>query len=236
VTEVFAHRGLHQVERENTVAAFLAARAAGAHGVELDVRLSADGALVIHHDPLIGGRPVSQTPWREMPDYVPSLAGAMGACASMSVNVEIKNSLGEPGYDPTGALATRVVEVLHEGSWAERCVVSSFDLATCRRVVEVDPGLLVGLLVEPGCDLADALARAAEAGCRALHPYVADVDAAAVAHARELGLALNVWTVNERHDLEAMIGLEVACVITDDPVGALELLAAGPGEGSEPVA
>jgi glycerophosphoryl diester phosphodiesterase len=50
VIEVFAHRGLHVAERENTLAAFRAAVELGVDGVELDVRRTIDGFLVVHHD------------------------------------------------------------------------------------------------------------------------------------------------------------------------------------------
>lgn len=48
----FAHRGLHRPDRsvpENSLAAFRAAAEAG-YGVELDVRLTADGEVVVFHD------------------------------------------------------------------------------------------------------------------------------------------------------------------------------------------
>ena len=46
----YAHRGLWNAERpENSLAAFAAARDAG-YGIELDVHLTADGCLVVHHD------------------------------------------------------------------------------------------------------------------------------------------------------------------------------------------
>ncbi len=47
---LYAHRGLHGADRaENSLEAFQAASAAG-YGVELDVRLSADGVVVVFHD------------------------------------------------------------------------------------------------------------------------------------------------------------------------------------------
>ncbi|MBA0051840.1 glycerophosphodiester phosphodiesterase [Streptomyces sp. AJS327] len=45
-----AHRGAPHVARENTLAAFRAALAAGADAVELDVRLTRDGVPVVLHD------------------------------------------------------------------------------------------------------------------------------------------------------------------------------------------
>ena len=52
MTAMWGHRGATGRARENTVAAFQAAVAAGADGVELDVRRAADGRLVVHHDEL----------------------------------------------------------------------------------------------------------------------------------------------------------------------------------------
>src|SRR5438045_594778 len=48
---VLGHRGASAAARENTLAAFTRAREMGADGVELDVRRTADGVLVVHHDP-----------------------------------------------------------------------------------------------------------------------------------------------------------------------------------------
>ncbi len=47
---VFAHRGGCALGPENTIAAFDRGLAAGADGLELDVRLSADGVVVVCHD------------------------------------------------------------------------------------------------------------------------------------------------------------------------------------------
>ncbi|MES1254843.1 MAG: glycerophosphodiester phosphodiesterase [Acidobacteriota bacterium] len=47
---VFAHRGGSALAPENTLAAFDRGLASGADGLELDVRLSRDGVVVVHHD------------------------------------------------------------------------------------------------------------------------------------------------------------------------------------------
>src|SRR6478735_8096851 len=47
---VFAHRGGAALAPENTIAAFDNGLALGADGLELDVRLSRDGVVVVHHD------------------------------------------------------------------------------------------------------------------------------------------------------------------------------------------
>src|SRR5580765_623813 len=47
---VFAHRGGSALAPENTIAAFDNGLALGADGLELDVHLSSDGVVVVHHD------------------------------------------------------------------------------------------------------------------------------------------------------------------------------------------
>ena len=48
--QIFAHRGGCDLGPENTIAAFDIGMATGADGLELDVHLSADGVVVVHHD------------------------------------------------------------------------------------------------------------------------------------------------------------------------------------------
>src|SRR5882672_8892 len=47
---VFAHRGGGALAPENTIEAFDNGLRLGADGIELDVRLSRDGEVVVHHD------------------------------------------------------------------------------------------------------------------------------------------------------------------------------------------
>ena len=86
--------------RENTVEAFEEAAVQGADWVELDVRLSADDVLVVHHDAHYpDGRLVRDVPMDEVPAHVPSLAEAFEACDGMGVNVEVKNLPGDPDHE-----------------------------------------------------------------------------------------------------------------------------------------
>ena len=57
--EIIAHRGASHERPENTLPAFTRAVELGADGVELDVHLTADGALVVHHDAVPRDPPTS---------------------------------------------------------------------------------------------------------------------------------------------------------------------------------
>ncbi|HEV7957926.1 MAG TPA: glycerophosphodiester phosphodiesterase [Acidimicrobiales bacterium] len=225
MTEVFAHRGAHRIERENTLGAFRIANDLGVDGVELDVRRTADGTLVIHHDPTIDGRAIALADASELPPYVAHFDEAMVVMGGLCVNVEIKNARDprEPTYDDTGTIEREVVEYVHAEGLTSTATISCFDLATCDRVRALAPDLYVAWLIR-GRSLVDALAVAHEHEFNAVNPHYSMVDPVGAQRAGELGLDLNVWTVNQASELLAMAALGVKSVITDEPELALDLL------------
>jgi glycerophosphoryl diester phosphodiesterase len=71
VTTVIAHRGASKAAPENTIAAFELAGRLGADAVELDVRRTRDGALVVHHNPdLADGRVIRDVLAADLPSSV----------------------------------------------------------------------------------------------------------------------------------------------------------------------
>ena len=63
---VFAHRGAWDQAPQNSLAAIRRAAALGCDGVEIDVRRTADGRLVVVHDGRLGWRPVRRLEHREV--------------------------------------------------------------------------------------------------------------------------------------------------------------------------
>ena len=225
MTNVLAHRGAHQNERENTIGAFSAAVALGVDGVELDVRRTLDGVLVVHHDPSVGGNVIARSESEVLPEYVPTLEASLEALGSVSVNLEIKNleHQSEPTYDPTGDFARQVVSTLHRLGRSDDVMISSFDLSTCAVVRSFDHTLQVAWLLWDR-DLTGAMVQAHILGLNAVNPHFSLVGAATVDEARALSLDVNVWTVNQESDLQRMASCGVASVITDEPALALRLL------------
>jgi glycerophosphoryl diester phosphodiesterase len=235
VTAVYAHRGCTDGFVENTLEAFAEAGRRGADGVELDVRLTADGALAVHHDAEVpGAGPVSTLRVADLPAHVPLLGDVLAVCEGMVVNVEIKNAPQDPGFDPSEAVAGLTAAAIEEARWTGRVLVSSFQVATLRAVQAADGRLALGALWGFGDDPGAALREAAEAGIGAVHPFVGMVTPELVVGARALGLAVNVWTVNAPHDLQAMVALGVDAVITDrlaDAMAAARATDQASGEG-----
>jgi glycerophosphoryl diester phosphodiesterase len=229
VTAVFAHRDCTEEFTENTIEAFAEARRLGADGVELDVRLTADGGLAVHHDAEIAGLgTVDQLEVADLPARVPLLADVLAVCEGMVVNVEIKNAPQDPGWDPGEAVSALTAGAIEEAGWTARVIVSSFQPATLRAVQAADGRLALGALWGFAAEVEPALAQAVEAGFAAVHPFVASVDRDLVERAHAMGLAVNVWTVNAPEDLRAMVAAGVDTVITDR-LG--EALAAAGGGG-----
>jgi glycerophosphoryl diester phosphodiesterase len=231
VTNVWAHRGCTEPTEnapegftENTLDAFAEARRRGADGVELDVRLTADGGLAVHHDAEVPGLGlICELGVADLPAHVPLLADALGACEGMLVNVEIKNAPQDPGWDEGEAVAALTAAAIEEAGWTDRVLVSSFQPATLRAVQAADERLPIGALWGWAAEPGPALAVAAASGFRAVHPFVTLVTADLVSQAHAAGLAVNVWTVNVPADLAAMVALGVDAVITDRLGDALAL-------------
>jgi glycerophosphoryl diester phosphodiesterase len=87
-----------------------------------------------------------------------------------------------------------------------------------------DGGLALGALWPVLTDPEANLALAVEEGWNAVHPFVTAVTSELVERAQAAGLAVNVWTVNARHDLTAFVELGVDAVITDRLAEALSIV------------
>ncbi len=230
VVHVIAHRGATARCRENTVEAFREAARLGADGVELDVRRCADGALVVHHDPVLPtGERIAELTASQLPEWVPTLEAAIDACGSMLVNMEVKNLPTEPGFDPGEEIASAMGRFVAERRLQRRVVVSSFTLASLDavRAVDGDAPVPTAWLTLAGYDQLAAVAAVLEKGHSGLHPRHEAVTAELVAAAHGAGLDLRAWTVDQPQRVRWLAGLGVDAIITNVPDVARDALGAG---------
>ncbi len=232
MVRIIGHRGASATHRENTLEAFRAASDQGAHGIELDVRRTADDVLVVYHDAhLADGRVIRETPAHELPDFVPTLAEALEASAELWINVEIKNIPGDPDYDAEHGLAVAVAALVQAFDLQDRVLVSSFDIDSVDRIRHLDPSIPVAWLVWGQADPASLIERARAHDLQAIHPHDLLVDRPFLDRAAAAGLAVNVWTVDDPARIRQLIDLGVDGIITNTPDRASEILAeaqAGP--------
>ena len=220
---VIAHRGASATFPENTIEAFRGAAEHGADWVELDTRRTADGVLVVHHDAHLPDSPaIVELPAADLPGSVPTLAAALDACAGMGVNIEIKNNHPDPDLDPDEYVAEQTVALLAERGGRDEVLISSFNPATLQRVRERAPHLPTALLViEPDEGILEVLVAS---GHSALHPYDWFVDIELVTACHEIGIAVNVWTVDDPDRMAELLAHGVDGLCTNVPAVARGLI------------
>jgi glycerophosphoryl diester phosphodiesterase len=110
------------------------------------------------------------------------------------------------------------------------CVVMSFEPETWRRVRALRPDVAAGALYSgnalraAGQTAGQVIQEASRSGVRFVGLHQSLVDEAAVSAARNAGVLLGVWTVNEQSAVRRFIDLGVGVVITDRPDVAKALL------------
>ena len=225
---VLGHRGASAHAVENTMPAFERARADGADGVELDVRLARDGQLVVFHDDdlrRLAGRAerISDLDAAQIARVellgcarIPRLEEVLEATGPLLVNVEIK----PPGWRHAREVVRAVLRCVERALAMDRVLVSSFDAAVVALVRRTTP-LSTGLLFH--ARQRRPLRKAWLAPIlrpHALHPEKVLVDGAAMRGWRRAGYAVNVWTVDEPAEVRRLARLGVDAIISNDPAAA----------------
>lgn len=259
--EILAHRGLHTPPHgspENTVRAVLGAVRAGAGGVEVDLRVTADGVVVLSHDADLrrtAGLPVTvdRVTWpvlREaaavgglavsrLTDALP----ALGACRRVVLEVKSPPSGLDADRDRVAQVVAAELTVLLPCLGDTRVTVSSFDESLLGRVRAAlrGPRELRGprtprfALLGEGLGLPGLLRRARSARWEEVHPRFADLRDTSSGVVPP-GPEVVAWCVQDDADIRWCAASGVAAVITDEPIAAAVVLgaltAAGVGAGA----
>lgn len=240
---VYAHRGGAALRPENTLAAFDHGMACGADGLELDVHLSRDGIVVVHHDDTL----------ERTTNGRGKLAALTAAeLAAIDAGCRFRDDLGITAYGGKGfgiptlhdvllrypaaqliielkssgpRLARAVVDEVRAAGAIERTAVGSFYPSALRAVREYEPRLATGAAKNEtrwalyrawlGWPLGSTTYREFQVPERAgLTPIVTP---RFVRHAHRAGLAVKVWTVNDAAAMRRLLDYGVDAVITDRP-------------------
>jgi glycerophosphoryl diester phosphodiesterase len=193
---VIAHRGASGYAYENSPTAFREAVARGADGVELDVHSTADGGIVVHHDPVLtGGSPLDSLTLAEataavLPngEPVPSLATALKLIGDRDVWIEVK---ALPPEHDIALLAT-----MDAGPFPARYAVHSFDHRITARLRQRRPALPLGALL--AARVVDPAGVLRLAGATTLWQEWTMIDQELVDDVHAAGARLIAWTVNDR--------------------------------------
>ena len=224
---VVGHRGWPARFPDNTLAGFMAA-ASVADAVELDARRSADGKLVLSHDPSIGGLPVSSHQWQELLEldlgdgHRPALLDeVVAAVPNLAIQFEIKNSPHEAGFEPDHRLALETA-----ARAGPKDIVMSFNWQSMAEVRHEFPDVVTGLLVGGAGDVDLAVDECLTLGHAALFPSV-DLPTLGVIQGLESGLRVFPWVVNDAERVGELVGVGVSGIITDDPARVRAIVGRG---------
>jgi glycerophosphoryl diester phosphodiesterase len=228
---VWAHRGDSAHAPENTMLAFDKARAAGADGLELDVRFDADHNVVVFHDDdlvRLTGRDgkmeqlsgAERSQLRVGGEPVPLLAEVLRTF-DLEIDVEIKSSkLGR-----MGALVAATAKVIKDAGRADQILVSSFDPIALLQCHQRLPDVAIGYLFHDEQPL--PLRRGWVGnwlGASLLHPQHTLCTAERIRAWHTAGLPVNAWTVDDADELERLAKLGVDGVFANDPGRAIAIL------------
>jgi glycerophosphoryl diester phosphodiesterase len=226
---VVAHRGHSAQAPENTMAAVVDARRAGADWIEVDVRISADGVPVVMHDPTVdrttggtgevAGLTAEQISTLDAGSWfgpgfagerVPTFAGVLDELATRGGRLLLELKRPHTRED-----VVRVLGMVRGAGLTDRVVVQSFSPSILADAAAVAPELPRALLTTTLHD--DPPAVCAELGVASYHPAAVDVMARPelVAALHSAGVATMVWTVNDETLWPDLSDLGVDGLISD---------------------
>jgi len=225
---VYAHRGDRSRAPDNTLEAYELAVEAGADGIELDVRRTSDGELIMSHDDRSPGfAPFVEMTLAEVRDGLPDIPTFVETLAAVPqkvwLNVEIKNFPDEADFDESRWTVEKAIETIVAYDDPARIVLSSFDSETVRRAGAVRQDLLRGQLIRAPFDIDVGIEVATDLAAHALHANMGYFGSAAnetAAKIREADLAVVVWGANTTSDVHFVVEAGVDVLITDDPAMA----------------
>jgi len=215
---IIGHRGASAVALENTIAAFEAAIAAGADGIEFDVRLSRDGVPVIIHDDTLSRthgvrrRVVDLTAEELRSVGVPSLRELFELMSGNSLLLCLEIKSREP------ELPELCCRMVREFGFEERVIVECFDLDVLRPI-QLRTAALFEPRIYPDRNLIER-ALAVGATVLALHHKLAK--AMLVEKAKAASLMVVVWTVDDPAWVARARLMSIDALITNDPARMLK--------------
>ena len=222
---ILAHRGLARDVDENTLAAFGAALAAGAHIIETDVRATADGIAVLVHDEVLPtGARVADLAWAELQAIplprggsVPSLDQALAFFPEAKFNIDVKSS---DAILPT-VLAIKIA------SATDRVLIASFSRARQRRALHRLAGAAssASAMTVLGAVLAGKVGWGSLLRFLLRHEDAVQIPTHVLAmrttsspmirHFHAAGVEVHIWTVNDEADMMMLRDAGVDGIVTD---------------------
>ncbi|WP_159349347.1 glycerophosphodiester phosphodiesterase [Roseomonas harenae] len=240
MTEIIAHRGGAILWPENSLAAFRNAIAAGVDAVECDVHLSADGEVMVMHDPILdrtsnGRGPLAERSAEELAgtklisaggEGVPRLAELAGLVSASKIGLQVEIKEDARGRPYVGIL-DRVLAQLDGAGLRARTELIVFEAEMAAAGLAAGGFSNVAWLFSPATlgklGTGGVLAVVRHLGVAMVETHESVLDSGLLAALRGAGLRVGAWGVNHVASIERMLALGVDVIATDDPVLALAM-------------
>lgn len=240
-TQVIAHRGFHATEGsdKNTISSLLNAQKLGVYGSECDISLSADDSLMVVHGSMHPDRRipsahrahVTKDVYKDIRaiscfggNIVPTLREYLEQLKKYSgtkLVIEIKNHKGD-SPERQKHLTKKIVDLVKEMGVEKMVDYIAFSQIICDELVKLAPNneiaYLNGELTPAECKQRGYTGIDYSKKVLSEHPEW-------VKQAQDLGMKVNVWTVNKTEDIQYFIDLGVDFITTDNPLETIDLLA-----------
>ena len=228
---IVAHRGAFKKNGfpENSIASLQEAIRLGCAGSEFDVRMSADDSLVVNHNPHHNKLEIEKTPYSELirhplsnGEKLPTLREYLLAGDKDNKHTDLVLEIKPSGLGPdrARAIVDNVVAIVKELKPAYRIVYISFDYNMCLRILEKLPKAHVQYLngdKTPDQIKADGIhGMDYNYNVYKKHPEW-------IRRAKELGIILNVWTVNDLTLMKEFLGQGFDLITTNEPEEGLKI-------------
>lgn len=231
---IMSHRGDSEEAPENTLPAVELAIEKRADYVEVDVRETKDGQIVVMHDGSVlrttgVNKNISDMTYDEIQkldagakfsrEYagtrVPLLSEVLEACKSrINVNIEVKVTSKDSPY-----FIRNIISLIEEMSMEEQCIFQSSNYDCLKEIKSYNIELRTGLIVPAG--FGDYFQ---DRNVDFFSVSSAYLQTDKVDKAHENGKRLYAWTVNSYAELMRMKSLGVDGIITDRPLYAREVI------------
>ncbi|MDP3353470.1 MAG: family 16 glycosylhydrolase [Flavobacteriaceae bacterium] len=228
--KVVAHRGAWKKLNlpQNSIASLKQAIQLNCTGSEFDVRMTADGILIINHDPLYNNLEIEKTNYSKLAVFKLSngeklptlkeylLAGIENNTATRLV-CEIKPS--KISKDRGQLIATKVVQLVESLKAKDMVEYLSFDYEILKKIIEIDPTASTQYLESNKSPI-----QLKEDGISGADYYYTDYQNLGewIDIAKINGITLNAWTVNKVADMDWLLANNFDFITTDEPELLLE--------------
>ena len=228
-TQVIAHRGFWKTEgsAQNSITALEKAAEEKLYGSEFDVQVTLDGKLIVNHDAKFQGFVIAETPYKQLKkirlnngEKLPNLKKYLkkGKKLDIQLILEIKSHKSKEVEDK---MVADIVKMVKKMGLEKQVEYIAFSLNVCEQLAKLTPESEIAYL---NGDITPTELKKKGINGIDYHYNVIEKHPEWIKEAHDLGMKVNVWTVNKEDMMKKLIDRKVDYITTDQPLETKKLL------------